>query len=81
MTNGTVTSSPPASHSDGGSISRSLSPATSIDYDEPPSKNSKPPRPPFVHIPDLFSSIMATKPAVNPNYFQVKADGDRWISK
>ncbi|KAI0892209.1 isoprenoid synthase domain-containing protein [Annulohypoxylon nitens] len=35
----------------------------------------------FVRIPDLFSSIMASRPAVNPNYFKVKAEGDRWISR
>ncbi|KAF2965292.1 hypothetical protein GQX73_g8299 [Xylaria multiplex] len=34
-----------------------------------------------VRIPDLFSSIMAARPAVNPNYFKVKAEGDRWIAK
>ncbi|KAI0516858.1 Presilphiperfolan-8-beta-ol synthase [Xylaria bambusicola] len=35
----------------------------------------------FVRIPDLFSSIMARKPVVNPNYFQVKAEGDSWIAQ
>ncbi|KAI0169616.1 Presilphiperfolan-8-beta-ol synthase [Hypoxylon sp. FL1284] len=34
-----------------------------------------------VRIPDLFSSIMASRPVVNPNYFKVKAEGDRWISR
>nr|AHY23930.1 terpene synthase [Hypoxylon sp. E7406B] len=34
-----------------------------------------------VRIPDLFSSIMSTRPVVNPNYFKVKAEGDRWIAK
>ncbi|KAI0145598.1 Presilphiperfolan-8-beta-ol synthase [Xylariaceae sp. FL1272] len=34
-----------------------------------------------VRVPDLFSSIMSTRPAVNPNYFKVKAEGDRWIAK
>ncbi|OTA98480.1 hypothetical protein M426DRAFT_69724 [Hypoxylon sp. CI-4A] len=34
-----------------------------------------------VRIPDLFSSIMASKPVVNPNYFKVKAEGDRWITR
>ncbi|GKT90348.1 putative pentalenene synthase protein [Colletotrichum tofieldiae] len=38
-------------------------------------------RPPFVRIPDLFGSIMATKPVVNPNYFAAKARGDRWIAR
>ncbi|KAI0410412.1 Presilphiperfolan-8-beta-ol synthase [Xylaria grammica] len=35
----------------------------------------------FVRIPELFSSIMSTRPVVNQNYFKVKAEGDRWISK
>ena len=35
----------------------------------------------YVKVPDLFSSIMASKPIVNPNYFKVKAEGDRWIAK
>ena len=30
-------------------------------------------------IPDLFSSIMAVEPVVNPNYFKVKPKGDAWI--
>ncbi|RWA09620.1 hypothetical protein EKO27_g5480 [Xylaria grammica] len=34
-----------------------------------------------VRIPDLFSSIMSTRPVVNQNHFKVKAEGDRWISK
>jgi len=34
-----------------------------------------------VRVPDLFSSIMASKPVVNPNYFKVKIEGDRWIAK
>lgn len=38
-------------------------------------------RPPFVRVPDLFSSIMASKPVVNPNYFAAKARGDRWVEK
>ncbi|KAK8080608.1 hypothetical protein PG997_008426, partial [Apiospora hydei] len=33
-----------------------------------------------VRVPDLFSSIMSSKPVVNPNYFTVKAAGDRWIA-
>lgn len=37
--------------------------------------------PPFVRIPDLFSSIMASKPVVNPNYFAAKARGDRWVER
>jgi hypothetical protein len=36
---------------------------------------------PFVRVPDLFSSIMASKPVVNPNYFAAKARGDRWVEK
>ncbi|KAI0533379.1 Presilphiperfolan-8-beta-ol synthase [Xylaria digitata] len=34
-----------------------------------------------VRVPDLFSSIMASRPTVNPNYFKVKAEGDGWIAK
>ncbi|KAI0967945.1 hypothetical protein F4678DRAFT_464844 [Xylaria arbuscula] len=34
-----------------------------------------------VRVPDLFSSIMSTRPVVNPNYFKVKAEGDRWIAR
>ncbi|KAK7956148.1 uncharacterized protein PG986_005370 [Apiospora aurea] len=34
-----------------------------------------------VRVPDLFSSIMSSKPVVNPNYFTVKAAGDRWIAR
>ncbi|KAI2606579.1 Presilphiperfolan-8-beta-ol synthase [Hypoxylon sp. NC1633] len=34
-----------------------------------------------VRIPDLFSSILASRPVVNPNYFKVKAEGDRWIAR
>lgn len=37
--------------------------------------------PPFVRIPDLFSSIMASKPVINPNYFAAKARGDRWVER
>lgn len=37
--------------------------------------------PPFIRVPDLFSSFMATKPIVNPNYFAAKARGDRWIAR
>ncbi|KAK6593101.1 hypothetical protein H4I95_11475 [Botrytis cinerea] len=40
-----------------------------------------PKRPPFVRVPDLFGSIMSTKPVVNPNYFAAKARGDRWIAR
>ncbi|KAI1386076.1 isoprenoid synthase domain-containing protein [Hypoxylon trugodes] len=34
-----------------------------------------------VRIPDLFSSIMASKPIVNPNYFKARAESNRWITK
>ena len=34
-----------------------------------------------VYIPDLFSSILAVKPIVNPNYFEVKAEADSWITQ
>ncbi|KAI1107633.1 Presilphiperfolan-8-beta-ol synthase [Jackrogersella minutella] len=48
--------------------------------DSPESSKQQEARP-SVRIPDLFSSIMASRPAVNPNYFKVKAEGDRWIAK
>ncbi len=32
-----------------------------------------------VYVPDLFSSIMAVKPIVNPNYHEVKPKADSWI--
>lgn len=38
-------------------------------------------RPPVVRIPDLFGSIMAPKPIVNPNYFAAKAKGDLGLEK
>jgi hypothetical protein len=34
-----------------------------------------------VQLPDLFSSLMAIKPAVNPNYHEVKAKGNSWVIK
>lgn len=76
-----VFSSSPGSQSDAEVFRLGHTPATSIADDDSPDKARKPARPPFVRIPDLFSSIMATKPTVNPHYFQVKAEGDRWISK
>jgi hypothetical protein len=38
-------------------------------------------QPQFVRIPDVFGSILSSKPVVNPNYFAVKASGDRWIAR
>lgn len=35
----------------------------------------------FVHVPDLFSSIMAIDPCVNPSYHTVKAKADSWIKR
>jgi hypothetical protein len=32
-------------------------------------------------VPDMFSSIMAVDPVVNPNYFKVKSKGDSWIQQ
>lgn len=54
-----------------------------VELMEPTSKKQKlaPERPPFVRVPDLFSSIMAVPPVVNPNYFAAKIKGDRWIAK
>ncbi|KAJ3557354.1 hypothetical protein NPX13_g9945 [Xylaria arbuscula] len=37
--------------------------------------------PSTARIPDLCSSIMARKAVVNPNYFQVKAEGERWLAQ
>lgn len=30
-------------------------------------------------LPDMFSSIMAVDPVMNPNYFKVKSKGDAWL--
>ena len=49
--------------------------------EDSPDENSSAKRPPFVRIPDLFGSIMASKPVVNSNYFAAKAKGDRWVEK
>ncbi|KAI0593107.1 Presilphiperfolan-8-beta-ol synthase [Biscogniauxia sp. FL1348] len=35
----------------------------------------------YVRLPDLFSSFMAAKPTVNPNYFHVKPKADSWITR
>ncbi|UKZ82600.1 hypothetical protein TrVFT333_010393 [Trichoderma virens FT-333] len=42
-------------------------------------KISDPPR--HVLIPDLFSSIMAAEPAINPHYQDGKAEADEWFKK
>ncbi|CDM27661.1 Presilphiperfolan-8-beta-ol synthase [Penicillium roqueforti FM164] len=34
-----------------------------------------------VFVPDLFSSIMAVEPVVNPNYHKVKPEADAWIAE
>lgn len=34
-----------------------------------------------VRVPDLFSSIMAVQPVVNPNYHKVKPEADAWITE
>jgi len=34
-----------------------------------------------VYLPDMFSSIMAVKPIVNPNYHEVKTKADTWITR
>ncbi|KAI9369035.1 isoprenoid synthase domain-containing protein [Aspergillus egyptiacus] len=34
-----------------------------------------------VRVPDLFSSIMAAQPVVNPNYHKVKPEADAWITE
>ncbi|KAJ6002360.1 Presilphiperfolan-8-beta-ol synthase [Penicillium sp. IBT 35674x] len=38
-------------------------------------------KPQVVFVPDLFSSIMAVQPVVNPNYYKVKLEADAWITK
>lgn len=55
--------------------------ATTPPAEEPLEEQSSAKLPPFVHIPDLFSSIMASKPIVNPNYFAAKARGDLWAER
>ncbi|PKX94108.1 terpene synthase family protein [Aspergillus novofumigatus IBT 16806] len=35
----------------------------------------------FVFVPDMFSSIMAAKPVVNPYYHEVKPKADAWITR
>jgi hypothetical protein len=35
----------------------------------------------LIRIPDMFSSIMAVKPVVNPHYHDVKPRADAWIAK
>ncbi|RHZ53952.1 hypothetical protein CDV55_104405 [Aspergillus turcosus] len=35
----------------------------------------------FVFVPDMFSSIMAVKPVVNPHYHEVKPKADAWITR
>ena len=34
-----------------------------------------------VHIPDMFSSIMAIDPCVNPHYHKVKLEADLWLKR
>lgn len=55
--------------------------ATTPPVEEPLEEERFAKLPPFVRIPDLFSSIMASKPVVNPNYFAAKARGDRWAER
>ena len=38
-------------------------------------------RPASIRVPDLFSSILSVKAAVNPHYLAVKEEGDRWIGE
>lgn len=35
----------------------------------------------LVYVPDLFSSIMAIDPCMNPNYHMVKPKADSWIKR
>ena len=34
-----------------------------------------------VTVPDMFSSIMAVEPVMNPNYLKVKSEGEAWIQR
>ncbi|RYP24797.1 hypothetical protein DL765_000343 [Monosporascus sp. GIB2] len=70
-TDSSLESSSPFTHS---------GPASDTTRDTSPS----PPRSPKerkVYVPDMFSSIMAVKPVVNPNYFHVKPKADAWIAR
>lgn len=40
-----------------------------------------PDAPRHVLIPDLFSSIMSTEPAINPHYQDGKAEADEWFKE
>ncbi|KAI9035559.1 terpene synthase family protein [Aspergillus affinis] len=53
------------------------SPATSL-MSETSSLNVSPH---YIHVPDMFSSIMAVKPVVNPHYHEVKFKADAWIAR
>jgi hypothetical protein len=46
--------------------------------EQPPDDGSKEK---LVEVPDMFSSIMAVKPVVNPLYHEVKPKADAWIAK
>ena len=70
-------SSPAGSNS---SASLPESPASDVTRDPSPSPKAKAQKR-AVHVPDMFSSIMAVKPIVNPNYHEVKPKGDAWITR
>jgi hypothetical protein len=63
-------SSPPTPTSSGSDITEDLNPHT-----ESVSKT------PFLYVPDMFSSIMAVDPVVNPHYSEVKPKADDWITE
>lgn len=72
----------PSSNINSNSTSPSYNTAATIPpAEEPLGEETFAKPPPFVRIPDLFSSIMASKPVVNPNYFAAKARGDRWAER
>ena len=70
-------SSPAGSNS---SASLPESPASDVIRDPSPSPKAKAQKR-AVHVPNMFSSIMAIKPIVNPNYYEVKPKGDAWITR
>ncbi|KAI1127081.1 Presilphiperfolan-8-beta-ol synthase [Nemania abortiva] len=63
------------------STSTQLKAQLTMESEGPRSAITKPEQKRSVRIPDLFASIMASRPLVNPNYFKVKPEGDRWISQ
>ncbi|KAK4032622.1 isoprenoid synthase domain-containing protein [Parachaetomium inaequale] len=57
----------------------SSSPSSDTSHDTAPDSHNGGKKDRIIIVPDLFSSIMAVDPVVNPNYFKVKPKGDAWI--